>query len=70
MQILRHYEHVPPGLQGGVYALGNFDGVHLGHRQVIGRAAEIANELGVPLGVMVFEPHPQQFFFPTGPSSA
>ncbi|MBX3493784.1 MAG: bifunctional riboflavin kinase/FAD synthetase [Parvibaculum sp.] len=67
MQILRHYEHVPPGLQGGVYALGNFDGVHLGHRQVIGRAAEIANELGVPLGVLVFEPHPQQFFFPDRP---
>ena len=67
MQILRHYEHVPPGLQGGVYALGNFDGVHRGHRQVIGRAAEIANELGVPLGVLVFEPHPQQFFFPDRP---
>ena len=67
MQILRHYEHVPPGLQGGVYALGNFDGVHLGHRKVIGEAARVADELGVPLGVMVFEPHPQQFFFPDRP---
>ncbi|MDO9127004.1 MAG: adenylyltransferase/cytidyltransferase family protein, partial [Parvibaculum sp.] len=64
MQIIRHYEHVPPGLRGAVYALGNFDGVHLGHQQVIGKAAEIANELGAPLGVLVFEPHPQQFFFP------
>jgi len=67
MQIIRHYEQIPPGLRGAVYALGNFDGVHLGHRQVIGRAAEIAAEMGVPLGVLVFEPHPQQFFFPDRP---
>ncbi|MBO6678366.1 bifunctional riboflavin kinase/FAD synthetase [Parvibaculum sp.] len=67
MQIIRHYEHIPPGLRGAVYALGNFDGVHLGHRQVIGRAADIAAEMGVPLGVLVFEPHPQQFFFPDRP---
>ncbi|MEQ8281937.1 MAG: bifunctional riboflavin kinase/FAD synthetase [Parvibaculum sp.] len=67
MQIIRHYEQVPPGLQGGVYALGNFDGVHLGHRKVIGEAARVADELGVPLGVLVFEPHPQQFFFPDRP---
>lgn len=67
MQIIRHYEHVPPGLRGAVYALGNFDGVHLGHQQVIGKAAEIAKEMGAPLGVLVFEPHPQQFFFPDRP---
>jgi len=67
MQIIRQYEHRPPGLRGAVYALGNFDGVHLGHRQVIGRAADIAAEMGVPLGVLVFEPHPQQFFFPDRP---
>lgn len=67
MKIIRHYEQVPPGLRGAVYALGNFDGVHRGHQQVIGRAAEIARELGVPLGVLVFEPHPQQFFFPDRP---
>jgi len=67
MQIIRHYEQVPPGLQGGVYALGNFDGVHLGHRKVIGEAARVAGEFGVPLGVLVFEPHPQQFFFPDRP---
>lgn len=67
MKIIRHYEQVPPGLRGAVYALGNFDGVHRGHQQVIGRAAEIARELGVPLGVLVFEPHPRQFFFPDQP---
>ena len=67
MQIIRHHEHVAPGLRGAVYALGNFDGVHLGHQKVIGKAAAIAGELGVPLGVLVFEPHPQQFFFPDRP---
>ncbi|MDX5366377.1 MAG: bifunctional riboflavin kinase/FAD synthetase [Alphaproteobacteria bacterium] len=67
MKIIRHYEQIPPGLRGAVYALGNFDGVHRGHQQVIGRAAEVAEELGVPLGVLVFEPHPQQFFFPDRP---
>jgi riboflavin kinase/FMN adenylyltransferase len=67
MQIVRHHEHIAPGLRGAVYALGNFDGVHLGHQQVIGKAAAIAAELGVPLGVLVFEPHPQQFFFPDRP---
>lgn len=67
MQIIRHYEQVPPGLRGAVYALGNFDGVHLGHQQVIGKAAAIAAEMGAPLGVLVFEPHPQQFFFPDKP---
>ena len=67
MKIIRHYEQIPPGLRGAVYALGNFDGVHRGHQQVIGRAAKVAEELGVPLGVLVFEPHPQQFFFPERP---
>jgi len=67
MQIIRHHEHIAPGLRGAVYALGNFDGVHLGHQKVIGKAAAIAGELGVPLGVLVFEPHPQQFFFPDRP---
>ncbi len=67
MDILRHYSPVPRPLQGGVYALGNFDGVHRGHQMVIGEAARVARELGVPLGVLVFEPHPRQFFFPNEP---
>ncbi|MGB3808574.1 MAG: bifunctional riboflavin kinase/FAD synthetase [Parvibaculum sp.] len=67
MHILRHYSPVPRPLQGGVYALGNFDGVHRGHQKVIGEAARVARELGAPLGVLVFEPHPRQFFFPDEP---
>lgn len=67
MQILRHYADVPAVLRGGVYALGNFDGVHLGHQQVVAEARRVAHALGVPLGVLVFEPHPRQFFFPDEP---
>ena len=67
MQILRHHAPVQRSLQGGVFALGNFDGVHLGHQKVIAEAARVATELGVPLGVLVFEPHPKQYFFPDEP---
>lgn len=67
MHIIRHYEHVAPGLQGAVFALGNFDGVHLGHQQVIAKARALADEMGTPLGLMAFEPHPQQYFFPDKP---
>ena len=58
MRICRHVSRVPPEGRGAVVALGNFDGVHLGHRGVIGRAANIAQQHDVPLGVLSFEPHP------------
>ena len=53
--------------RGAVVALGNFDGVHDGHRQVIGQAAALAARLGAPLGVALFEPHPRRFFQPDAP---
>jgi riboflavin kinase/FMN adenylyltransferase len=43
-------------------ALGNFDGVHRGHRQVIAEAAKAAAALQAPLGVVSFEPHPRVYF--------
>lgn len=64
MRILRHYDHVPEDLRGSSVAIGNFDGVHLGHRAVIGEAAAIAKAEGVPLSVLTFEPHPRRFFAP------
>jgi len=48
-------------------ALGNFDGVHIGHRQVIGQACDLAALSNAPCGVLIFEPHPQQYFFPDKP---
>ncbi len=43
-------------------AIGNFDGVHRGHRQVIGRVIEAARALGVPPAIMTFEPYPREYF--------
>ena len=65
MRIFRHFSDVPPLLRGAVVAVGNFDGVHLGHRALIGEAARQARVAGVPLAVLAFEPHPQEFFKPS-----
>jgi len=64
MRILRHYTGVPSELRGAVVALGNFDGVHLGHRAVIGRAQRLASGENAPVGVLTFEPHPVQVLRP------
>ena len=58
MKIFRRFKKLQSSYQGASVALGNFDGLHLGHAGVIKRAAEIANSRGVPLGVLTFEPHP------------
>lgn len=42
--------------------IGNFDGVHLGHRALLARVAEAASRLGIETAVMTFEPHPREFF--------
>jgi riboflavin kinase / FMN adenylyltransferase len=52
----------PPGLEGAVAALGNFDGLHRGHRGVIARASKLAQDLRKPCAVVTFEPHPADFF--------
>jgi riboflavin kinase / FMN adenylyltransferase len=55
------------GLRGAVVAMGNFDGVHRGHRAVIGAARARAATLGKPAAVLTFEPHPRAFFHPDQP---
>ena len=52
----------PHGLEGAVYAIGNFDGLHLGHRAVIARAIAVARERAAPSALLTFEPHPADFF--------
>ena len=47
--------------------MGNFDGVHLGHRAVIAAALEMARSHGKPAFAMTFEPHPRNFFSPNTP---
>ncbi len=52
----------PGGLEGAVVALGNFDGLHRGHKGVIARAQALARALQKPCAVLTFEPHPADFF--------
>lgn len=60
-------EPLPEGLKGGVIAIGNFDGVHRGHRSVLERALALAEQRGVPALVLTFEPHPRTVFRPEEP---
>ncbi|MDS7596266.1 bifunctional riboflavin kinase/FAD synthetase [Agrobacterium tumefaciens] len=60
-------EPLPENLRGGVIAIGNFDGVHRGHRAVLDRALELADARGVPALVLTFEPHPRSVFRPDMP---
>ena len=53
--------------RGAAVALGNFDGVHLGHQSVLALAHAAAAELSAPFGVVSFEPHPRSFFAPGAP---
>ncbi|KTG17021.1 MULTISPECIES: bifunctional riboflavin kinase/FAD synthetase [unclassified Guyparkeria] len=66
MQLSRLSPSTPPRLPadapGTVVTIGNFDGVHRGHRAVILQAAEQARSLGLPLTVVIFEPLPREFF--------
>ncbi|MEI9853130.1 MAG: bifunctional riboflavin kinase/FAD synthetase [Sphingomonas sp.] len=55
---------VPPPFRGGIVALGNFDGFHLGHQAVVGRAVARARAEGRPALVGTFDPHPKRFFRP------
>jgi riboflavin kinase/FMN adenylyltransferase len=65
MRIFRHYDDVPAALRGAVVAIGNFDGVHRGHRALIAEAKMQAEARRSPLAVLSFEPHPQEFFKPS-----
>ena len=65
MRIFRHYDDVPAALRGAVVAIGNFDGVHRGHRALIAEAKVQAEARRSPLAVLSFEPHPQEFFKPS-----
>lgn len=58
---------VPERFRGGYVALGNFDGFHLGHQAVVGRAVERARAAGRPAIVATFDPHPMRYFRPDSP---
>ncbi len=67
MRIFHDYKAVPADAKGASAAIGNFDGVHLGHRSVIELAREVGARTSAPLGILTFEPHPREFFAPDAP---
>ena len=67
LRLHRDLDRLPAAARGTVAAIGNFDGVHLGHRAVLAAAAEIAARQGAALSVVTFEPHPRRFFKPDAP---
>jgi riboflavin kinase/FMN adenylyltransferase len=67
MIVLNGTSDVPPAARGGVFAIGNFDGVHRGHQALLQAAQARAAALGAPAGVILFEPHPREHFQPHTP---
>ncbi|MBX3480619.1 MAG: bifunctional riboflavin kinase/FAD synthetase [Caulobacter sp.] len=68
LKIVHGWKNLDPADRGASVALGNFDGVHLGHQAVIGLAADAARAQDCPLGVITFDPHPRRLFHPDEPS--
>ena len=62
MKTLQTYTNLSKADKGAVIALGNFDGLHRGHQAVIAEAKSIADNLGAPLGIGLFRPHPYRYF--------
>ncbi|MBQ0809003.1 bifunctional riboflavin kinase/FAD synthetase [Roseovarius sp.] len=67
MRIIRDYTYVTDADRGASAAIGNFDGVHVGHRSVIELARTAGERIGAPLGILTFEPHPREYFAPDAP---
>ena len=61
MQVFRSLAEIPAGFGPTVAAIGNFDGVHLGHRENLSAVVEEARELNARAVAITFDPHPEQF---------
>jgi riboflavin kinase/FMN adenylyltransferase len=67
LTLVQGWRDTPRALQGASIALGNFDGVHLGHRRVLAEAARAAGALKAPFGAIRFSPHPIMVMRPQTP---
>ncbi len=63
-QVFRSLAEIPAGFGQAVAAIGNFDGVHLGHREILGGAVREARSTGARAVAITFQPHPEQFLRP------
>src|SRR5437764_5475119 len=64
MKIYRSLDQVPPDFAPSALTIGNFDGVHYGHRRILRRVYAIADERGWKPSVLTFDPHPTRVVAP------
>jgi riboflavin kinase/FMN adenylyltransferase len=67
MRLLDANLPIPPEFRHAIVAIGNFDGLHRGHQELLAIARTLALGLGKPWGIITFEPHPRSFFKPDEP---
>ena len=67
VELIRELDSLPNHLRRGALTIGNFDGVHLGHAEIIRRMVDRARELGGPAVVFTFDPHPARLLRPEQP---
>ncbi len=61
LQLRSIFEVLPNEFINGVYAIGSFDGIHLGHKEILQETKKLANALGSFAGVILFNPHPKEY---------
>jgi riboflavin kinase/FMN adenylyltransferase len=64
MKVYRSPAEVPGNFGPSVVTIGNFDGVHIGHREIMRRVVAIAKERGLTSAVLTFDPHPARILAP------
>ncbi|MEA2014080.1 MAG: bifunctional riboflavin kinase/FAD synthetase [Thermodesulfobacteriota bacterium] len=64
MKIIRDIDNIPEDLTGAVITIGNFDGVHLGHREIFRKLVREARAINKKSVVITFDPHPQKVMHP------
>lgn len=66
--ILRDFNQIPIRLQAGAVAVGNFDGIHRGHAQLISQLVRLAGTIDGPAVIMTFDPPPMYVLYPEQPA--
>nr|VFJ65059.1 MAG: riboflavin kinase / FMN adenylyltransferase [Candidatus Kentron sp. FW]VFJ71715.1 MAG: riboflavin kinase / FMN adenylyltransferase [Candidatus Kentron sp. FW] len=64
MELIRGLHNLQPDHRGCVVTIGNFDGIHRGHRAVLAQLAQLGKKMGLPTTLVIFEPQAQEFFAP------
>ena len=64
MKVYRSLSEVPPDFGPSALTIGNFDGVHYGHRRILRRVVALARERGWHASVLTFDPHPTRIVAP------